>query len=802
MRSEYHDLYVREETEILYNQDDEALSGKNGEHAICIKLPTVESFFNLPWDEAIQLIDGYGLPPNKQKYDTYRNKGYYLVPHKLEGLGDVIRQKRKLKDTDSQALYPEDYFDEIESDPLAFRDEIAWMKVQIKRAHQGYWCFINGKPTYIDGWHYTYLNYWKIENDKRADRLPFFRDVDRRIFLFYKWAYTTREAVFKYKIEYRKNNKVTVKYFNNRQNVDIFCRREKIGVSERILEEGKYIVERPHRTVFGVVFPKRRRVGATFMGSHVGYRIAVDNSMGTFAIQALTEQTAKDDVYTGKVMKPFGHYPFFLKPSHGAHTASKLTFMPRSKKSLGSDITEHGGWIIPRSSANKAFDGNKLWAYLNDESGKKEDSNVLHEFRDTIKNALAQGDNVHGFAFYTSTFGEFERGGGKEYFELCKSSISHKRNDNGFTQTGLVTLFVPAYDGYDGHVDEFGYSIIDDPDLPYRNMEGEIKTQGAKSVLTETRRFLEEMKDWEGYNTEVRSNPFNIGEASARASRSNFWDINILRDQVANLRFVETTKTREVDLEWSSGFMSPVNVVPPVEGTRGKFTISYLPPDDFRSKIDFDEYEGQYRPSMAHAGKFVLGTDPFSFDNEDTTGKKKSNGGGAVFYKLDAVADGLLEQKISECFVCTYNTRPETTDEYSEDMLKLAVLYNAHVMTERNVPHILKKFREWNATGYLLRMRNPLTNELEKVAGVRTTPELKQRLFAKIGDYIKANGRREVHLELLEQVLEAQSFADMTDLDLFTAAGMALLGAESDYVDNLKNDKRDIDGNQFIEEYD
>jgi len=472
-------LYRKEATHFHANLDDPDLGGKN---AIRIDLPSVESFFGKEWDEAIKEIDGYGLHPKNQKYNYYRDKNYYKLPAKLENLEQIIRRKSNGKIKEKDRLYPEDLFDELEANPLYYKEEIDWIKLQIKRSLQGYWCFINGRPTYIDGWHYTYLNWWGVENENRRDRLPDYRDVDRRIFLFFRWAYTTKTAHFNYELTFRKNGKYRVKYFNNDKSAIQYARVE--NCTSHILNDNDgqgYDVEMPNRTVYGVVFPKRRRVGATFMGSHVGFRIATDNSLGTFAIQALTEETATDDVYKKKILASWKNYPFFFKPCSNGNDTNALVFTKRDKTTLGGDIVQHGGWIRPRSSANKAFDGNKLFAYLNDESGKKQSGDVLHEFTDTIKNALAQGRNIHGFSLYTSTFGEFESGGGKEYFELCRKSYGHKRNDNGVTASGLVTLFIPAYDGLDGYVDEFGYSVIDDPDEPFIDLEGNEKEEGARS---------------------------------------------------------------------------------------------------------------------------------------------------------------------------------------------------------------------------------------------------------------------------------------------------------------------------------
>lgn len=802
--SKYHHLYVKEQEYIEYNKSDKLLSGDRGEHTITIKLPTVESFYGKPWDEAIKLIDGYGLPPNEQKYDTYRDKGYYNIPPKLESLAEVISRRKKVKETDKKSIYPDECFDEIEQNPVYYKDEIAWIKLQRKRSIQGYWCFINGRPTYIDGWHYTYINHWRIGNEKRIDSLPFFRDVDRRIFIFFKWAYTTTETTYKYELTYRKGEKIVRRYFNNKGNAQFAARMEGVLPSETIINEGKFVRDKGHRTVFGVVFPKRRRVGATFMGSHVGTRIASDNRMGTFAIQALTKETAKDDVFGSKVRDPFESYPFYYKPTHTAHATNQIKFVPRKGVSLGTNIYPHGGWIIPRSSENKAFDGNKLYAYLNDESGKKKDANILHEFTDTIKNALAQGEDIHGFALYTSTFGEFESGGGKEYFDLCKKSLAHKRDDNGFTQTGLVTLFIPAYDGLDGYVDEFGYSVIEDPEFPYKNMEGKIKTEGAKTYLTNKRKFLEEMQDWAGLAAVMRNEPFDLKEASSPTINTDFWDINILRQQISKLSYEETNATYEADLEWEDGKrFNTVNVVQPKDGKKGKWIISRLPPKEDRNKIEWDGSSNWYKPQTAYMGSYILGTDPFYYNVQDVSGKKKSNGGGAMFMCFDPLIDAKdSTEKITERFTMTYCNRPDTVDEYCEDMLMAAVLCNAMVMTETNVPHILDKFREWGAGGYIMYMTDA-NGIISKTAGIRTTVEVKQKIFSAYGDYLKHNGTREKHLELLQEIMEAESFDDMTRLDLFAAGGMALLGAKSRYIEILKKDDKGDEGfSNFIELYD
>ena len=65
--SEYIEQYIKEETSIWFNDSDPDLSVDGG---IEVRMPSVESFFGKPWLEAIKEIDGYGLPPEKQKFET------------------------------------------------------------------------------------------------------------------------------------------------------------------------------------------------------------------------------------------------------------------------------------------------------------------------------------------------------------------------------------------------------------------------------------------------------------------------------------------------------------------------------------------------------------------------------------------------------------------------------------------------------------------------------------------------------------------------------------------------------------
>jgi hypothetical protein len=379
---------------------------------------------------------------------------------------------------------------------------------------------------------------------------------------------------------------------------------------------------------------------------------------------------------------------------------------------------------------------------------------------------------------FTSTLGEFEAGGGKEFFDLIKSSYYDERNENGFTTSGLFTLFIPAYDGYDECVDEYGLSIIEDPEEPIRNLEGNLVTRGAKTILMNTRKDLEEKGLDLRLNGEIRDNPWTLQEAASKASKNSNFDLSILRTRINQLKFDRIFRTRTVRLDWKGGFGSDVMVT---DDPDGKYVVSFIPQIDARNKKLYNADTKTWFPSPDVSNRYILGCDPFKFGNRDVKGRRKSNGGGALFYKHDPSvdqADKPIDQWMSNKFIVTYNIRVDDGNTYCEDMLKLAILFGAHVYPERNVPIVIEKFREWGYEGYLLSDIDP-NGKIATAPGRYTGEADKEQIFTEYMNYIKLFGRGENHLELLEECLEINDPTEMTNYDLFAAGGMALLGAKS-----------------------
>ena len=66
---------------------------------------------------------------------------------------------------------------------------------------------------------------------------------------------------------------------------------------------------------------------------------------------------------------------------------------------------------------------------------------------------MGNGANIFGFLAYPSTVGEMEGSGGKQFFKVCQDSKFEKRDLSGQTKSGMLVLYMPAYEGLDGFID-------------------------------------------------------------------------------------------------------------------------------------------------------------------------------------------------------------------------------------------------------------------------------------------------------------------------------------------------------------
>ncbi len=699
------------------------------------------------------LIEGFG----KKYSDQYFVKTE--MPARLTELqnktADMMADSRQAKDgaVTLQRIIDE-VWAQLNSRQVEFMDEIEWIKRQIWHCHYGYWFFNNGQPTYIDGWHYRFLNFWDM-----TDANVEYRDRDRRWFLFQRFAFTcTQDA------------------------------------------EGN---ELGRRVCFGVAGPKHRRAGDTHKSLCIGYDImtkTIGNVIG--GIQSFDDDNAREH-YQNKLIPSFKSMHFFLKPTwKGSQAPQSELHFTRIDNRLGAELGSKMNFAT--TAYRKFYDGKKCYFLQLEEEGKTKQEDIYLRWM-VVKLCLAQGPKIHGFSIHPTTVEEMVSEGGANFEKLCTDSKFYERNEKtGQTKTGLFRLFFPAYDGLDQFIDRYGMSVIENPTKEQADFIG--WDIGAKEYLQSViDNYLRDgsAEAMEKMRSEQRKHPtsyakcfstiggdvgFNIEKLDAAIERlsreanvngnpqtvkGNFmWLVDGAPEPLMAKDFIELGYDRlhrEVRVEF---FPDP----------EGKWDISKMLLEN-ESNLRFKQ-DGIWFP--LNPMHYTHSADPFHFLKEAESDRRNdkakwSKGGIATFWERDKGIDPDakdVKDWESYRFVCTYYGRSSGDDVYAEEALMQTVYFGGEMFPERNVPLINKHFIKRGYGGYLKYEMDELTRKPKEEPGYYSLRDKKQELFKAIQRYIERHAVREKHIDFLIQCRKIKGIEYMTDFDLFTACGGCLLGSQ------------------------
>lgn len=747
--------HVVHERFILFNEEDPNLD------TIKVSLPTCPKYND---------IEGYGLPIEDQLF----NRTKYPV---------------RLKELEKTCTTLDEIYEKLSQNRHEYQKEIEFIGQEWDRRTNGYWFYNCGVPTYIDGWHYFYLNYWQLDNG-----LPEYRDRDRKFFLFARYCFTTTESYYPFKV--MKGGKPA--YFSDEKDAIKFA-------DGGVVEHGNFILDMKKRTILGFIYPKHRREGATYRAECILYEITSRRYNVKGGIQSMTG-THAFTAFNDKLIKPWKKLPFYFKPTYDGSTSpkEKLIFDVASKKigGKGSFINIETGLeseILWASSADgSTFDSDKFMVYHGDEFGKTTEANIDRRHQ-IIKRCLTQGNGsqINGLALYTSTVGEMTKKGGVNALTLCKKSKFSQRNLIGQTMSGLVIYFRPAYDGMEGFIDKYGNSIIEDPaeediwKLTTITRDPSGKLVGAKRFLEEQREKWLDSEDFEAqeaYEEEVRLSPMSFDECFITAGQGTGFNLKKINDRIKELQFDDTSTVRG-NFEWRNGVKDSVVEWKPDKN--GRFDISLTLPDGqhsqkfLRSVIEDGKYRNIWFPLRPK--RFTASGDPYKFTKTD--GKRLSKLGGAVFQERDLTIDTHdtpIDNWQTNRFVCTYSFRPPTKNDGMEDMLMMCVYFGALMFPEINVTAIWDHFIERGYGGFLKYERLP-NGKFKNTPGFNSGEGNKQKIFDGHRDYIQNHAHRERHIEILQEQKAIRGLEDMTNYDLFTACGGCFIGSESDYGERMQD---------------
>ena len=535
----------------------------------------------------------------------------------------------------------------------------------------------------------------------------------------------------------------------------------------------------PDPLSLGEIYMKHRREGATYRAQCKVYEYVsrIENAYG--GIQSKTESDPKK-VFLHHLIYPWKRLPWFFKPIYDGTSdpQSILKFVePGLRGKMGSDKIANpvalSSQIDFENSKPEAYDSRKLHRYHLDESGKMTDHDVRQTWR-IAKTCLTTG--AGGKASLTSTVAEMLKGGGRNFKYLWEGSDYGKRMETGKTVTGLYRFFLPAKLGLElenvTFVDEYGVSDHEKADeYPIANEKG-----------------LKENGDIVGLNEWKRQYPRNVRMAFRSGMSNDLFNGEIIQRRLEHYVFgnqdVKTGYFERINpLDWRDG----VRFVPDKDSER--FRISMEPELKYRNAM---KKVGEW-VIPSNTDQFIAGGDPFKYDV--TQGTRRSDGGLAIKSKRNSLIDPddkPVDEHITGRFALDYLYRPTTVDEFCEDCLLACVYYGCKIFPEINISAIWDYFIKQGAAGYLFFTRDE-RNRLKTTPGANTRSALVEKMFGLMARHIEEYGTSEKHDRLLEQCNEV-SVDTITDYDLFTAAGYALVGESYDRsVPTRKEEKKQED---------
>ena len=450
--------------------------------------------------------------------------------------------------------------------PSSFKNQwIDYIESQFDYREQGYWFMNNGKPTYITGSHWMYIQHTKIDVG-----LPDFREANRIFYIHW-------EA----------------------------CKADKRS--------------------FGNSYLKIRRSGFSYMGSEECANIGTITKDARIGILSKTGADAKK-MFTDKVVPISNNYPFFFKPIQDGMDKPKteLAFRVPASKITKKNMYEEDVDLVEgldttidwKNTGDNSYDGEKLKLLVHDESGKWEKPNSIIKNWGITKTCLRLGSKIIGKCMMGSTSNALDKGGAN-FKKLYYDSDCTKRNSNGQTKSGLYNLFIPMEWNMEGFIDIFGMPVFHTPLKPVMGIDGEMITQGAIDYWQNEVDSLS--SDPDALNEFYRQFPRTESHAFRDESKQSLFNLTKIYQQIDyNDTLIMGQHMTQGSFSWHNGVKDTRVIWTPDK--RGRFFVTWLPENALQNNVIIKN--GKKYPGNEHIGSF--GCD--SYDISGVVVGKGSNG--------------------------------------------------------------------------------------------------------------------------------------------------------------------------------
>jgi len=503
----------------------------------------------------------------------------------------------------------------------------------------GYTFFNNGVKTYITGDHFHYLNEFQLDVG-----YPDYRDSDRR--WFYHWEICDKDP-----------------------------------------------------DCFGQDYGKKRRDGYSYRALSNILNHARRTFNANYGIMSKTGSDAKECFL--KLKFALEKYRDFLKPQEKTSSETKIVFDKPVQRITSKTLKQErkialNTTISWRNTRENSFDSMAVKRILCDEPGKWEEANV-EVWWSKARKFLSKGARITGKCMFGSSVNEQGKGGAK-FKKIWELSDFTQKTENGRTVSGLYRYFTPAYDGFEGHIDEYGMSVIETPEKPVMGIDGEWITKGAKPYLEDERKAYKDAGDMVGYYEHRREYPFNEDDMFINpANELMSWDIAKVYQQIEynDIHGIEDTLEYGY-FQWIGGIRDNPNGVEWIktkwDDPMCKWSFAWFPPKEECNQWIIKN--GAKSPSNTHKGLFSL--DPYSAVNVRADGKPSKAASHGV-KKADSMHTIKHKHYISE-----YWNRLKDPLLVYEDMIMQCIYFGWALLPERNVRNCNDYFRNRDLHNYLL----------------------------------------------------------------------------------------------------
>lgn len=659
-------------------------------------------------------ISGYIIPlPKMPHFSEMVNFGKEIVDQKFERTEIPISlQKRKLTTPAEDVFITREYH----------------------KIDNGIWILINGRPFYLPGDYYHFLNYWTVEDGSK----PYFYEPQQKLYNLY-----------------------------NMLDQDPTC--------------------------LGTVLYKGRRMRATEMTIHRGYFQMFRYSDKKMFMQSKTEDTVFDNYM--RIVNAHSKMIWFMKPVNSGSSKNKdgLVFEYPSEQITAKSLREQaetqeeketpyedpqiGSKILYGPCKAGHFDGQKaLYAIVN-EFGKLEGMSLTKAV-----SVLRQCVTINslktkvGMLHLESTVEELSDAQLKEVIELYKDSNPNERNLNGRTTSGLFAIFVSAAES--GEPDEYG--LVDEVEtrIYIQNTIEDLKRKGKIKDAADERRKM----------------PLTIEDALSPSGEQSAFHKERLQETMDRLNFPDKERENQTmrgNFAWENGIRFG-RVIFEKDEENGRWETSMLHREGFEDNLVFEMY-GQKVPGNIDILR--TGCDPF--DHKDTSDGRRSKGASVTFLRYNELKDGNkfhVEQGVklpvdggldfeTNQPVCIYLFRHDDPEMFYEDMLMQSIYYGAPLLCESQKPGLMRYFERWGYRLFIMNRpaetmtRNDKGNNKEQ-EGIAASDVTINQYFSALSSYI-FNYHNAIKFKIVVTQLLSMNRNNITKMDLGVAFGWCLLAVNA-----------------------